>query len=1248
MLVGVVVVLTSVTTAAGAATSARPGPDRGVTTRDAVMARPASVASDAQRPTAPKTAAVLLDDDFEGAFPGPWELLSADDTAWGTVTNRSVSPTHSVYCAGGGDAAPVGGPYQNSLQTWMVYGPFSLADATAASLDFQLWMKTEPASGGNFYDYVFYGVSTNGTNFSGRQTAGNSNGWGAASLDFSEVAGTLGASEVWFAFVFVSDTSVTDEGVYIDDVELNVTTSSPCALTCSASAPATATAGASVAFNGSATATNCSQAPAFSWTFGDGASSAQEDPSHTYAAAGTYGWQMTATADSQSCARSGSITVNTGGGSVEYDHVRWVPAAAHAQGALGSQWRTDVGLLNTGTMAVRVRLRLHGSVSGTLDVTVPAGGQTVLADVVGQMGVTGSGSLEVLSDEEIYVSSRTYNQSGSGTFGQYLDGAAPTEALTSGQSAMLPHLAESSSFRTNIGLLNTSSSPATVRVELLGAGGAVLGSYDRTIPAGQLLQDNQPFRNLAGQTNLARGSARVRLLTGTGIIAYASVVDNLTQDPTTIPMKPATGQTATGWVAAAAHAQGALGSQWRTDLGLLNTGTGTAHVTVLFHQGTGTASMVRNLSPGEQAVLADVVGMMGASGSGSLEVQSDLALYITSRTYNQSGSGTFGQYLDGMAASAGLGTGQSAYLPQLAENAQYRTNIGFVNTGGTTATVQVELLDASGSVLATFSQDVAPGQSWQANRPFSTQAGRTNLSGGSARVTVTAGSGVIAYASVVDNGTQDPTTIPMKRGAAFGVVLGTVTTVDGVAIAGATVTAGATTTTSNEQGYYVLDAVPVGERVAVRFERDGHVPTTKILRVREEEPNGQDAILGVYEASGTISAGAGGTVTTSDGGRITIPGGVLVNETGGTFTGNATVTLTTFDPSNTRELDAFPGLFEGLGLDGLVVPINTYGFADVTVTSGTQTLQLTSGATATLEVPIPGSLLTEAPASMPSWWFDPATATWREVGTFVRDGGVYRTELPHFSVWNCDVAATRCFVTGRVVDGTGAPVSGARVTFRSYRSARGYVTSGETSTPEDGTFRVPVDANSDIEFWAEKGNLESVHRFAQSCANGDTMDVGAIVLDDGGGGTSTISITLTWGAEPRDLDSHLAIPLDAGGWAHVYYANRSAADAELDTDDTSGYGPEIITVSSVHDGTYRYSVHQYSGSGDFTTSNARVSVVGAGVSLRTFTPPQTGAGGDDDQWRVFDLQCNAGRCTLHPIEDYVHQVSPHDHPAFEP
>jgi hypothetical protein len=44
------------------------------------------------------------------------------------------------------------------------------------------------------------------------------------------------------------------------------------------------------------------------------------------------------------------------------------------------------------------------------------------------------------------------------------------------------------------------------------------------------------------------------------------------------------------------------------------------------------------------------------------------------------------------------------------------------------------------------------------------------MASGYAKLTVTSGAAVVAYASVIDNGTNDPTTIPMKRGLGSGVV----------------------------------------------------------------------------------------------------------------------------------------------------------------------------------------------------------------------------------------------------------------------------------------------------------------------------------------------------------------------------------------------------------------------------------------------------------------------------------------------
>lgn len=83
-----------------------------------------------------------------------------------------------------------------------------------------------------------------------------------------------------------------------------------CVLTCGATVPAKAVVNTSVAFAGTVTATECGQAPTFSWSFGDGSASVSgQNVSHTYTAAGTYSWTMTATANGVACTASGRITI---------------------------------------------------------------------------------------------------------------------------------------------------------------------------------------------------------------------------------------------------------------------------------------------------------------------------------------------------------------------------------------------------------------------------------------------------------------------------------------------------------------------------------------------------------------------------------------------------------------------------------------------------------------------------------------------------------------------------------------------------------------------------------------------------------------------------------------------------------------------------------------------------------------------------------------------------------------------------
>ena len=179
---------------------------------------------------------VIFSDGFEGSFPGNWQLSlspnSSPEVTWGRNLYRSAGGAASLWCAGGGpEAQPQGGSSLPYAGTWAIYGPFSLADATAAQADFDTWYDTEPydpRTGKG--DQFEWGISTDGVNFSLISTSGSSGGWVHETMNFSDVANipAVGAPQVWFAFLFSSDSSIQAEGAYVDNFVLTKTVVSTC------------------------------------------------------------------------------------------------------------------------------------------------------------------------------------------------------------------------------------------------------------------------------------------------------------------------------------------------------------------------------------------------------------------------------------------------------------------------------------------------------------------------------------------------------------------------------------------------------------------------------------------------------------------------------------------------------------------------------------------------------------------------------------------------------------------------------------------------------------------------------------------------------------------------------------------------------------------------------------------------------------------------------------------------------------
>ena len=106
----------------------------------------------------------------------------------------------------------------------------------------------------------------------------------------------------------------------------------------------------------------------------------------------------------------------------------------------------------------------------------------------------------------------------------------------------------------------------------------------------------------------------------------------------------------------------------------------------------------------------------------------------------------------------------------------------------------------------------------------------------------------------------------------------------------------------------------------------------------------------------------------------------------------------------------------------------------------------------------------------------------------------------------------------------------------------------------------------------------------------------------------------------------MQINLTSGASKHIYYSSKTGLNAALDVDDTSSYGPETITVSSIQDGTYRYYIYNFSG-GNICGSGATVNIYfGASTSpAYTLYVPTTGSG---RTWNVFTYDSVAGELTI--------------------
>jgi uncharacterized protein YfaP (DUF2135 family) len=143
-----------------------------------------------------------------------------------------------------------------------------------------------------------------------------------------------------------------------------------------------------------------------------------------------------------------------------------------------------------------------------------------------------------------------------------------------------------------------------------------------------------------------------------------------------------------------------------------------------------------------------------------------------------------------------------------------------------------------------------------------------------------------------------------------------------------------------------------------------------------------------------------------------------------------------------------------------------------------------------------------------------------------------------------------------------------------------------------------------------------------------------------------VTVTLTWGSQPQNLDSHLSGPTTETGRFHLSFANQASPPvtyASLDLNDQDGFGPETITIrrdpatGQFVAGEYRYWVHNFShasnSGGSFAASDAHVVVSQGTGLLASFDVSDATGPPSRDVWFVVEITIDsAGTVTLTTVQ----------------
>jgi len=449
------------------------------------------------------------------------------------------------------------------------------------------------------------------------------------------------------------------------------------------------------------------------------------------------------------------------------------PAAASGPGLAGTAWSSRAYLLNPGQGTLFTDLLFRPDAERSVDhpdrgYQIPPNTQRVIPDLVTATGSRGSGGVNLTtSGMGLIAVSRTFASGPDGTYGQFIGGWDHNKALSGEDRYVLAGLAGNGGFHTNLGVLNLGDGDLAVDATLFSSEGEHLGTKRiNAVPAG--------FKQVVSlidklTDDVVRGGYATLAATDSGasFLAYASVVDDASHDPTLVLPQDMAPDVATldFAIPAVASLPGLGGTSWRSQFDVVNTAQEERSVTIEYYHedGSSVTGMAMTIEPGRSLHFDDIVGgLFGEQGKGWLNVMaSGSGIASTSRTYNDDASGTYGQLIPAFPHLEATSPGSNAVVAGLSSVEGFRTNIGITSLGLFPDACRVNIFANDGSPIGTHPFDLPPRGFVQLERVLGDLGGGLSFTGEAwAEVSCSGATSFFAHASVVDENTGDPTYIP--------------------------------------------------------------------------------------------------------------------------------------------------------------------------------------------------------------------------------------------------------------------------------------------------------------------------------------------------------------------------------------------------------------------------------------------------------------------------------------------------------